>query len=104
MAATTLLRTRVDKSRAQEAKKILAGLGLKPGDAVNLLFAQIVNRRGLPFAVQEEGYAYAKAEYGVSPAELDQAAKSIHRESEQARRRGEIKSLPADWRDLRKGA
>jgi addiction module RelB/DinJ family antitoxin len=104
MAATTLLRTRVNKSRAREAKKILAGLGLKPGDAVNLLFAQIVNRRGLPFAVQEEGYAYAEAEYGVSPAELDRAAESIHRESEQARRRGEIKSLPADWRDLRKGA
>ncbi len=104
MAATTLLRTRVDKSRARQAKKILAGLGLKPGDAVNLLFAQIVNRRGLPFAVQEEGYAYAKAEYGISPAELDQAAENIHRESEQARRGGEIKAVPADWRELRKGA
>jgi addiction module RelB/DinJ family antitoxin len=104
MAATTLLRTRVDRSRAREAKKILAGLGLKPGDAVNLLFAQIVNRRGLPFAVQEEGYAYAEAEYGVSPAELGRAAESIHRKSEQARRRDEIKPLPADWRDLRKGA
>ncbi len=103
MAATTLLRTRVNSSRAQEAKKILAGLGLTPGDAVNLLFAQIVNRRGLPFAVQEEGYAYAEAEYGVSPAELDRAAKSIRRESAQARRRGEITALTADWRDLRKG-
>ena len=104
MAATTLLRTRVNRSRATEAKNILARLGLKPGDAVNLLFAQIVNRRGLPFAVQEEGYAYAEAEYGVSPAELDQTAESIRRESERARRRLEIKALPADWRDLRKGA
>lgn len=100
--STTLLRTRVDTGRAREARKILAHLGLKPGDAVNLLFAQIVNQRGLPFAVQEEGYAYAQAEYGVSPAELDRAAERISRETAQTRRRGEIKSVPNDWRELRK--
>jgi len=99
---TTLLRTRVDSGRAREARKILARLGLKPGDAVNLLFAQIVNQRGLPFAVQEEGYAYAQAEYGLSPQELDRAAERIGRESASARRRAEIKPVPDDWRELRK--
>jgi addiction module RelB/DinJ family antitoxin len=100
--ATTLLRTRVDANRVREARKILAGLGLKPGDAVNLLFAQIVNRRGLPFAVQEEGYVYAQGEYGLSPDELDRASERIKRETAKARRNNEIKPVPADWRDLRK--
>ena len=100
--ATTLIRTRVDARRAAAAKKILAGLGLDATSAVNMLFAQIVARRGLPFAVQEDGYAYAQSEYGVTPAELDAAAKRIKREAAAARRRGETLSVPADWRELRK--
>ena len=47
--ATTLLRTRVDAQRAAAAKKILEGLGLDATTAVNMLFAQVIARRGLPF-------------------------------------------------------
>ena len=68
--ATTLLRARVDRGQAAAAKKILAGLGLKPGDAVGMLLAQVVAHRGLPFPVQEEGYAYARSEYGLTPREV----------------------------------
>ncbi len=52
MANTTvLLRTRVPKQRLRRAEKVLAQLGLKPGDAVNLLLAQIEIRNGVPFAL-----------------------------------------------------
>lgn len=100
--ATTILRTRVDAHRAAAAKKVLAGLGLDATSAVNMLFAQIVARRGLPFAVQEDGYDYAQSEYGVTPAELDAAAKRIKRAAAGARSRGETLAVPVDWRELRK--
>lgn len=48
---TTLLRARVPKARLQRAEKILARLGLKPTDAVNMFLAQIEIRGDMPFAV-----------------------------------------------------
>ncbi len=50
-STTTLLRTRVPSQRLKKAEKILAQLGMKPSDAVNMLLAQIELRKGLPFEV-----------------------------------------------------
>ncbi len=46
-----LLRARVPAQRYRKAEKILDRLGMNPGDAVNLLLAQIELHQGLPFAV-----------------------------------------------------
>ncbi|NCD23385.1 MAG: hypothetical protein EOL90_10670 [Spartobacteria bacterium] len=51
MESSVLVRARVPAKRLRNAEKILARLGMKPGDAVNLLFAQVELRRGLPFTV-----------------------------------------------------
>jgi addiction module RelB/DinJ family antitoxin len=52
MASTTILfRTRVPKDRLKRAEKILSKIGLKPGEAFNMLLAQVEIREGLPFAV-----------------------------------------------------
>jgi addiction module RelB/DinJ family antitoxin len=52
MAATTVLfRSRVPAQRLKRAEKILEQLGMKPGDAFNMLLAQIELRKGLPFDV-----------------------------------------------------
>ena len=48
---TILFRTRVPANRLKHAEKILERLGMKPGDAFNMLLAQIELRRGLPFEV-----------------------------------------------------
>lgn len=48
---TALFRVRVPARRLKKAEAILASLGLKPGDAVNMLLAQIELRQGLPFDV-----------------------------------------------------
>jgi addiction module RelB/DinJ family antitoxin len=48
---TKLFRARVPASRLRKAEKILARLGMKPGDAFNMLLAQIELREGLPFEV-----------------------------------------------------
>lgn len=44
-----LLRTRVPERRYRKAEEILNRLGMNPGDAVNMLMAQIELRQGLPF-------------------------------------------------------
>ncbi len=49
--STVLFRTRVPKQRLRRAEKVLARLGLKPGEAFNMLLAQIELREGVPFAV-----------------------------------------------------
>lgn len=49
--SSILLRTRVPSSRMERVEEILDRLGLKPGDAVNMFFAQIELRGSLPFEV-----------------------------------------------------
>ena len=48
---TTLFRARVPVVRLRKAEKILSRLGLKPGDALNMLLAQIELCEALPFEV-----------------------------------------------------
>ena len=48
---TSLFRVRVPAERLHNAEQILARLGMKPGDAFNMLLAQIEIREGLPFEV-----------------------------------------------------
>lgn len=91
--ATTILRTRVDTRRAAAAKKILDGLGLDATSAVNMLFAQVIAHRGLPFAVQEDGYGYAQSEYGLTPAEMDAAEKRTRQRITRERKAGTIKPI-----------
>ena len=51
---TILFRTRVPAKRLKNAEKILDQLGLKPGDAFNMLLAQIELHKGLPFPVSTQ--------------------------------------------------
>ena len=51
---TTKFLATVPVKRLRSAEKILQKLGLTPADAVNILFAQIEIRRGLPFEVSME--------------------------------------------------
>jgi addiction module RelB/DinJ family antitoxin len=49
--STILFRARVPKARLKRAEKVLSRMGLKPGEAFNMLLAQIELREGLPFQV-----------------------------------------------------
>jgi addiction module RelB/DinJ family antitoxin len=51
---TTLFRARVPRKRLKKVEKILAELGLKPGDAFNMLLAQIELQDGLPFDIRNK--------------------------------------------------
>jgi len=91
--STTIIRARVDSKHARIASEILSAIGLKTSDAVSMLMAQIVAHRGIPFAVQEDGYAYAMREYGASPAEVDAACERMDRNIARERKAGTIKRI-----------
>ena len=48
---TALFRARVPAERLKNAEEILGQLGMKAGDAFNMMLAQIELRKGLPFEV-----------------------------------------------------
>ena len=97
---TIVIRARVDRARANKAEKILSRLGLKPSDAVNMLYAQIVQQRAIPFALVDAGSDYARTEYGLTEAELDRWVKRMDREIARERKAGTIRRLtsPDDLR------
>ena len=61
-ANTTLFRARVPVQRLKKAEKILGQLGLKPGDAFNMLLAQIELHKGLPFNLTTQATPILTAE------------------------------------------
>jgi addiction module RelB/DinJ family antitoxin len=97
---TTVVRARVERSRARMAEKILFRMGLKPSDAVNMLYAQIVQQRGIPFALVDAGSDYARTEYGLTEAGMDRWVKRMDREVTRERKAGTIRRLtsPDDLR------
>jgi len=60
--STVLFRARVPARRLRRAEKILGKLGMKPGDAFNMMLAQIELREGLPFEVGRAGQPLLSAE------------------------------------------
>lgn len=49
-----MVRARVDPKRKRNAEAILEKLGISPGQAINMLYAQIELKNGLPFPVTTE--------------------------------------------------
>ena len=58
MSKTILLRTRIDARRKKNAERILQRVGLTPGQLVNMVFAQVELKNGVPFSVTatDDGY------------------------------------------------
>ena len=51
MSSTAVLRTRIDPKRKARVERILERLGMTSSQAINLFFAQIEQRKGIPFRV-----------------------------------------------------
>ncbi len=52
MAKETTVRARIDGDLKTEAEEILHQLGMTTSQAINIYFAQIVLRKGMPFDVK----------------------------------------------------
>jgi addiction module RelB/DinJ family antitoxin len=92
-AMTTVLKARVDRANAVAARRVLAQLGLKPSDAINVLFAQIASRKALPFSLAIADSAYAQEEYGLDTAEVAAVGVRLRKELAKERKAGTVRSV-----------
>jgi addiction module RelB/DinJ family antitoxin len=91
--ATIQIRTRIDRNLKKESDDVLKGLGLDAGSFVSMALTQLVNRRGLPFAVTESDAGYFASEYGVTAAQSVKAGAAMRRETGRARRTGKLREI-----------
>jgi addiction module RelB/DinJ family antitoxin len=97
--ATIQMRTRIDRKLKIESDAVLKRLGLDAGSFISMALTQLVNRRGLPFAVTESDESYFASEYGLTQAQRVKAGAAMRRETRQGRRTGNLREI-ADAGDL----
>lgn len=91
--ATVQIRTRIDRTLKKKSDAVLRGLGLDAGAYVSMALTQLVNRRGLPFAVTEPDAGYFAAEYGLTPAQSARVGATLKKETARARRVGQLREV-----------
>jgi addiction module RelB/DinJ family antitoxin len=91
--ATVQIRTRIDRKLKKESDAVLKGIGLDAGSYVSMALTQLVNRRGLPFAVMEPDTAYFAKEYGLTTDVTAKAGAVMKSEAARARRTGKLREI-----------
>ena len=91
--ATVLLRARIDSDLKRRSAAVLKSIGLDEGAFVSMALTQLVNRRGLPFAVTEADEDYFAVEYDLSRAEMLRAGTRMRRETSKSRATGELREI-----------
>jgi addiction module RelB/DinJ family antitoxin len=92
---TIQLRTRVDSALKRKGDAVLKNLGLDASAFISMSLAQLVNRRGLPFAVTEADAEYFAAEYGITPVQAARVGRKLRVETARARRTGKLREVTA---------
>ena len=91
--ATVQFRARIDRKLKKKSDAVLKNLGLDAGSFVSMALTQLVNRRGIPFAVAESDEQYFASEYGLTAAESVAAGAAMRRDAAQARRTGKLREV-----------
>lgn len=91
--ATIQIRARIDRNLKKKSDAVLKGLGLDAGSFVAMALTQLVNRRGLPFAVTESDEGYFASEYGLTSVQSVKAGAAMSRETARARRTGKLREV-----------
>ena len=87
------MRTRIDRNLKEDSDAVLKKLGLDTGSFVSMALTQLVNHRGLPFAVTESDADYFASEYGLTAAQSARAGAVMKRETGRARRAGKLREV-----------
>jgi addiction module RelB/DinJ family antitoxin len=91
--ATIQMRTRIDRKLKKKSDAVLKRLGLDAGSFVSMALTQLVNRRGIPFAVTESDAGYFASEYGLTSAQSVKAGAAMRRETARVRRAGKLREV-----------
>jgi addiction module RelB/DinJ family antitoxin len=87
------MRARIDRKLKKKSDAVLKNLGLDAGSFVSMALTQLVNHRGLPFAVAEPNSEYFSSEYGLTPAQYVKAGAAMKGETTRARRAGKLREV-----------
>jgi addiction module RelB/DinJ family antitoxin len=90
---TVQFRARIDRKLKKQSDVVLKKLGLDAGSFVSMALTQLVNRRGIPFAVAESDEDYFTSEYGLTSNQSVTAGAAMSKESAQARRTGKLREI-----------
>lgn len=91
--ATVQFRARIDRTLKKKSDAVLKGLGLDAGSYVSMALTQLVNRRGIPFAVAESDETYFTSEYGLTSTQAAKAGAAMSKEAAVARRAGKLREI-----------
>lgn len=91
--ATVQFRARIDRNLKKKSDAVLKALGLDAGSFVSMALTQLVNRRGIPFAVAESDEGYFASEYGLTAEQAQQAGAAMTKETASARRAGKLREI-----------
>lgn len=94
--ATVQIRTRIDRNLKRKSDSVLKSIGLDAGSYVSMALTQLVNRRGIPFAVMEPDAAYFVNEYGLTSDESAKAGEAMKSETVRARRTGKLREIKSE--------
>src|ERR1017187_10334769 len=91
--ATIQIRTRIDRNLKKESDTILKSIGLDAGSYVTMALTQLVNRRGIAFAVMEPNAAYFVSGYGFTLAKSEKAGAPMRPETGRRRGAGKLREI-----------
>ena len=80
---------RVDRRKVNDAKTILAGMGLTPRTAIDVFLARVISQKAIPFPLAMADSEYALTEYGATAEELA----GLNRVVAAEKKRGTIRSV-----------
>lgn len=90
---TVQLRNRISADLKRKSAAVLKSIGLDETSYISMALTQLVNRRGLPFAVTEPDEDYFATEYGLSRSEMARAGTRMKHEASKARKAGKLREV-----------
>ena len=91
--STIQIRARIDRNLKKKSDIVLKSLGLDAGSFVSMALTQLVNRRGIPFAVSESDAGYFASEYGLTSAQSVKVGIAMSKDTARARRAGKLREI-----------
>ena len=84
---------RVDRRKVNDAKTILAGMGLTPRAAIDVFLAKVISQKAIPFPLAMADSEYALIEYGATAGDLAGFDRRLNRVVAGEKKRGTIRSV-----------
>ncbi len=84
---------RVDRRKVNDAKTILAGMGLTPRAAIDVFLAKVISQKAIPFPLAMADSEYARSEYGATAEELVGFDRRMNRVVAAEKKRGTLRGV-----------